>query len=191
VRVVPAAAVLPAVGALPPLSCSPAVLLLLMLLFVGGNALGFTPAVGGCTVIGTSVGNFVGSGGIGETVGALVVVVVTGNGVGGARGAKVDPVGTDTDCGAGTKTGLALGTDTGVATVLSIQIPSASKPTQSLTNRLEQSKYGKNSVSDTVWIVQELHLSLSKSKGVLGFATISQTHVLSDLVMLLKHVTSA
>jgi hypothetical protein len=71
-------------------------------------------------------------------------------------------VGTDigmTTAAAGAGTGDGTVTGTGAATgtrmtpspaVLSIQAPDASKPTQVPSNRLEQSKYGKKSISDMI-----------------------------------------
>jgi hypothetical protein len=127
-------------------------------LFVGnkvGRDMGNDTGANVVMAMGTGVGGTSGANvvavtgkGVGGTIGADVV---TGNGVGAARGAGVVAV-TGRGVGGGmlVPTGAETGKLTGAGAVpplLSIHAPVASKPTQSPTNRLEQSKYGTNTVS--------------------------------------------
>lgn len=94
---------------------------------ITGNVVGVVRGAGVVVTLGgAGVVVVVGDKRVGEARGAGVVDVVGGNGVGGV---------TD-GAGAGTTPSL-----------LSMQKPSRSNPTQSPTNRFEQSKNGKNSVS--------------------------------------------
>jgi hypothetical protein len=110
-----------------------------------GNGVGGTSGATVAAVTGKGVGGVSGAD-VATATGTGAVVVRTGNGVGAARGAEVVAVtGRGDGGGMVVPTGAEIGTLTGAGTgtvppVLSIQAPVASKPTQSPTNRLEQSK---------------------------------------------------
>ena len=144
---------------------------------VTGKGVGGRRGAEVATVTGNGVGAAMGvatGNGAGAARGAL-----TGNGAGAARGALT---GNGVGGGMGVPNGAETGTRTGagaVPTLLSIHNPALSMPTQSPTNRLEQSKYGSNSVSEIAVIVQLLQTSVATS-GSLGFTTTLQIQVSTD-----------
>ncbi len=171
---------------------------------VTGKRVGNSVGGGSGARVGAVTGNGVG-GGSGARVGAVTgngvggrsgaeVVAVTGNGVGGGRGAATGngvgggrgaATGTGTGGGMVVPTGAEIGVRTGAGTVpllLSMHAPCESKPTQSPTNRLEQSKYGRKVVTEIDTTVQLLHKSVSES-GSLGLTNTSQTHESTERAM--------
>jgi hypothetical protein len=112
-------------------------------------------------------------------------VFVDGIGVIGAMIGDTVLIGAGTEAGTEAGTGTAPGTGAGTTepSPLSIQKPARSKPTQSPTKRFEQSKYGRNSVSEMTWMVQLLQKS-ENAMGSLGFIRTVQLHVSNDRAVL-------
>jgi hypothetical protein len=140
----------------------------------------------------------------GTTLGADVRTdngIFTGATLGGTCGTDLGVItgatlGTDlgaaTGTDLGTVTGKDLGVRTGAGTPLlssSIQSPVAEIPTQSPSNRLEQSKLKSNTVSEIVWIVQLSQKSLTAT-GLLGFTITVHEHEFSIRASLLLQVTA-
>ena len=146
-----------------------------------GNGVGGGSGANVATVTGKGVGGRRGAkvatvtgNGVGAAMG-----VATGNGAGAARGALT---GNGVGDGMAFPNGADMGTRTGagaVPTLLSIHNPALSMPTQSPTNRLEQSKYGSNSVSEIAVIVQ-LSQKSEAVAGSVGSTMTLQTQVSTD-----------
>ena len=167
-----------------------------------GNNVGSGSGARVVTAIGARVGGTTGARVV-VAIGARVVVAIgarVGGGSGAATGTGTAGIGAATGTGTGTVTGAVRGTATGtgagggmvvptgtatgvrtgagaVPPVLSMHTPvTSSKPTQSPTNRLEQSQRGMvKDVSEMATIVQLVQKSVTAA-GLLGLTTKLQTH---------------